>query len=300
MSMSYLIEKVSNHLLKQIYRIPLIEKKSEKAYQEALQKYINNIPLISLEDTDLITTIKREGIAITSLEKLGINSTAEMLKTADNLSSLLKNFSEYEKNEYTLHATISQMVQQPEVVLWGLEERILRIAESYFGLPVAYQGAYLRRDLVNKIENKSRLWHIDTEDRQVFKVIIYLHEMHEDNGPFQYIPKDITSKVAQKLNYKSGYIQEQRMQEIIPTTDYQSCLGSAGTVVFAATSSIFHRGKLPISSERFAIFFDYTSRFPKYPFHSQSLFSPDDLLLLCENLSEYQKQCLLWRKYTLH
>jgi Phytanoyl-CoA dioxygenase (PhyH) len=298
--MNYLIEKVSNHLLKQIYRIPLIEKKSEQAYQEALQKYINNIPLIPLEDANLIATIKDEGIAITSLDNLGINSTAEMLKTADDLSCLLKNYSDYKKNEYTIHATINQMVQQPEILLWGLEERILRIAESYFGLPVAYQGAYLRRDFVNQVETQSRLWHIDTEDRQVFKVIIYLHDMHEDNGPFQYIPKDITSKVAQELNYKSGYVQAQRMQEIIPPTNYKSCLGSAGTVVFAATSSIFHRGKLPISSERFAIFFDYTSRFPKYPVHSQSLFSPDDLLLLSENLSEYQRQCLLWREYTWH
>ncbi|AFZ02648.1 hypothetical protein [Calothrix sp. PCC 6303] len=298
--MNYLIEKVSNHLLKQIYRIPLIEKKSEKAYQEVLQKYINNTPLLSLEDTNLITTIKREGLAITSLEALGIDSTAEMLKTADNLSSLLKNCSDYEKNEYTLHATISQMMQQPEILLWGLEEHILRIAESYFGLPVAYQGAYIRRDLVNKIENKSRLWHIDTEDRQVFKVIIYLHEMDNDSGPFQYIPKDITSQLAQELNYKSGYIQEQRMQEAIPSTNYQSCLGSPGTVIFAATSSIFHRGKIPISSERFAIFFDYTSRFPKYPFNYQSLFSPEDLLVLSENLSEYQKQSLMWREHTWH
>jgi hypothetical protein len=110
----------------------------------------------------------------------------------------------------------------------------------------------------------------------------------------------MTSNLVKKLNYKSGYIQDQRMNEVASEMNYKSCLGSSGTVIIAATSSIFHRGKIPTSSDRFAIFLDYTSRFIKYPFYSQYLFPMSDLLRISENVSEYQKQCLLWNDYTLN
>jgi 6-phosphogluconate dehydrogenase (decarboxylating) len=167
--MNYSAKKIINHLLKQVYNIPIVEKKLEIDYQIAVEEYANSISVISQEDLDLIATVKKDGIAITTLEKLGIDSTAEMLKTASNLSSAIQSVSESIGDGYVVHASIDQMVNEPEILLWGLEERILRIAESYFGLPVAYQGAYLRRDIANQVQEKSRLWHIDTEDRQVFK-----------------------------------------------------------------------------------------------------------------------------------
>jgi hypothetical protein len=298
--MNYPAKKIINHLLKQVYNVPFIEKKSDVAHQIAIAEYAKNIPSISPKDQNLITTLKNKGVAMTSLRKLGIDATAEMLQTASELSSEIGNTSENIQDGYVIHAPTEQMINHPEILLWGLEERILRIAESYLGLPVAYQGAYLRRDIANQVQEKSRLWHIDTEDRQVFKIIIYLHDVNEGNGPFQYIPKDVTSKLVKELNYKSGYIQDQKMNDVDLNINYKSCLGTAGTVIIAATSTIFHRGKIPTSSDRFAIFFDYTSRFIKYPFYSEYLFPQSDLLRLSENISEYQKQCLLWNEYTLN
>jgi hypothetical protein len=94
-----------------------------------------------------------------------------------------------DENEFVVHATNEQMMEYPEIFLWGLEQRLLNIAENYLGLPVAYHGSYFRRDIANQVEKKSRLWHMDSEDRKLFKVIVYLNDINDERGPFQYLPK---------------------------------------------------------------------------------------------------------------
>ena len=49
----------------------------------------------------------------------------------------------------------------------------------------------------------------------VLKIIIYLNDVSEDYGLFQYIPKSLTSKISDSLKYTSGYIQDKIMQGVI-------------------------------------------------------------------------------------
>ncbi|MGH7999621.1 MAG: 2OG-Fe(II) oxygenase, partial [Brasilonema sp.] len=62
------------------------------------------------------------------------------------------------------------------------------------------------------------------------------------------------------------------------------------------TGSVFHRGKRPIADDRLAIFFDYTSRQPKFPFYCKSSLPMEDLYSLYPMFSELQKQCVFWRQ----
>ena len=292
-------KRIRNQALKRIYEIPFLQKHADIAYRSAVHNHAINLPSLSATDLTLVETVKQEGVAIASLEALGIPSALKMFDIAKLLMPEIPGIVSGDKNEYVVHATPGQMVENPEIFLWGLEKRILNIAEHYFGLPVAYQGAFYRRDIANMVEHKSRLWHIDTEDRQVFKVIIYLTDVSEDGGPFQYIPRPITEQVVRKLKYKCGYIQDKNMLEALSPSNYRSCRGVSGTVVFAATGSIFHRGKKPVTSDRFAVFFDYTSRLPKYPFFSQYSLPYANLLSFSEQLDRYQLQSLLWQEYVI-
>lgn len=133
-------------------------------------------------------------------------------------------------------------------------------------------------------------------NRKVLKIIVYLHDINEDNGAFQYLPISFTSSVGRSLKYDHGYIQDPTMQKVISPSYYKSCLGSAGTVVFAATSSIFHWGKIPISSDRLSLFFDYTSRFQKQSFYGNLSLPNEDLILLFQNISEQQREYLFWQQ----
>ncbi|MEA5504081.1 2OG-Fe(II) oxygenase [Halotia wernerae UHCC 0503] len=290
-----ILQKVRNRILRKIDTIPFVRYQADLAYQTALEKHIPNLPVISKNDFDVIETIKDEGVVITSLEKLEIHSTLKFLHAAQNLLPKIPQSISGYKNKFTIHATSQQIMEYPEIFLWGLEQRLLDIVENYLGLPVAYHGAYFRRDIANQVEQGSRLWHIDKEDRKVLKIIVYLNDISEDTGPFQYVPPSLTSTIAQSLKYTSGYIRDKNMQELISSGNYKLCIGKSGTVIFAATGSIFHRGKPPIVSDRFAIFFDYTSRRLKQSFYGNSCLPDDDLLLLSKNLSKQQKECLFWQ-----
>ncbi|NJM73569.1 MAG: 2OG-Fe(II) oxygenase [Scytonema sp. RU_4_4] len=294
--MKTIATQVRNQFLKNLYEFSLIKTPAECAYQAALAKHMSHLPVLSSTDWTIVETLNTEGVVITSLEELSIPSTPEMLQAAKNLMPKIPRVLSSDENGFAIHATSQQIMESPEIFLWGLEQRLLNIAENYFGLPVAYHGAYFRRDVANKVERKSRLWHMDTEDRRLFKVIIYLNDINDDGGPFQYIPQDITSKVAHSLGYKSGYIRDEYMQRFVSPSNYKSCIGPSGTVVFAGTGSVFHRGKRPVAYDRFAIFFDYTSREPKFPFYCKSSLPMEDLHSLSPMFSEQQKRCVFWRK----
>ena len=288
--------QVRNRIIKEITQIPVFRDSSELAYTAALKEYRSKLPVISPQDFDIVDTIRREGVFVTSLKALGISSTSLLTDAAYKLLPTIPTIHSENKYEFALHATPSQMMSYPEIFLWGLEERLLNIVESYIGLPVAYHGVYLRRDVVNNVQLKSRLWHTDMEDYRNFKVIVYLNDVSENGGPFQYIPKYLTSLLSSSLNYSSGYIKDETVKKVIPESSWNSCTGPSGTVVLVDSANIFHRGKIPTGSDRFTLFFDYTSRRPRRPFYCKCSLPKDELSVLASRLSELQREYIYWRK----
>ncbi|WP_341530574.1 2OG-Fe(II) oxygenase [Nostoc sp. UHCC 0302] len=294
--MNKIITKVRNRILENLYRLPLLSKTSDLAYQAAIDQHIDHLPIISKNDLKLIEALQNQGIVITSLAALSIPSTPQMYQEAKILMPEISQIISVNKNEFIIHATSEQMMEHIEIFLWGLQQNLLNIIENYIGLPIAYHGSYYRRDIVNQVQRKSRLWHLDKEDRKVLKVIVYLNNVNEQNGPFQYIPKYFSSKIFNSLKYNYEYIQDKAMQTVISPLNWKSCIGASGTVIIADTANIFHRGKIPIDSDRFTIFFDYTSRRPKHPFYCQTSLSNDNLLKIATKISETQRQCIFWQK----
>ena len=296
--MNRIFQRVRNRIFRDIYQSSFWRFQAELAYKAALEKHIGNLPVLSPNDLTVVETLRREGVFVTSLQALSIPSSPRMLIAAKKLiPQIPKTISK--KNEFVVHASSQQIMEYPEIFLWGLEQRLINIVENYIGLPVAYHGAYFRRDIVNKVQKRTRLWHKDVEDSQYVKIIVYLNDVNDDGGPFQYLPKCLSSTVCRYLKYKYGHIQDKVMEQVVHPSNWKSCTGSAGTVIFAVTGSILHRGKLPVASDRFSIFFDYTSRQPIFPFYCKSSLPKQDLLLLARKLSEGQRQCVFWRKESL-
>ncbi len=292
--MDKILLKIRKKILRKIDQHPLTKYQSDYFHQKAIEKNLHNLPILSPEDIDLVDILKKEGVVITTLDKLGIISTPDLLESTRILMPKISQNSLSHSNEIIIYASPQQIMEYPKIFLWGLEQRLLNIVENFIGLPVAYQGVYFRRDIANQLEAGSRLWHIDQEDRKILKVIIYLNDVSEDDGPFQYISKSLTSKIAQALKYTSGYIQDQIMQKFVSSEIYKSCTGISSTVIIADTASIFHRGKPPINSDRFTLFFDYSTKRHKQAFHGTSTLPCKDLLVLSKHLSETQKQCIFW------
>jgi Phytanoyl-CoA dioxygenase (PhyH) len=240
----------------------VFELKSELVYRGKLKNHEKNLPAIGERDRRISDALKKEGVYVTTLEELGLGSTANLLHKA---------YSQLSRMEGTNSGKLGRKLPQihtvtdlPEFSVWGREQKLLNIAENYIGLPVAFQGVHLRKDFDNQNQFGTLLWHKDSEDRRMVKIIIYLTDVEEKHGPFEYIPVSKTSlyswdycRIYYKL-WKSGHvgIDDAQLKEIIPETDWKSCPGPAGTVIFTD----------PIrTEERAALFFVYTANPPKRP-----------------------------------
>jgi len=243
---------------------------SELAYRIKLWQYAPNLPALEPGDRKIVDTLKREGAYVTTLAELGLTATTEMLQAAyHQLNRMAAKNDSYPVQKLPQIYTVTDL---PEVANWGRNNRLLKIIENYLGLPVAFHGVHLRKDFPNAHQFGTLLWHKDSEDRKMVKVIIYLNDVEEKHGPFEYIPVSLTSfpnlnsyLVDYKL-WQSGYlgISDEQVEKIIPKSAWQSCPGPAGTVVIADPRTALHHGTLRTEA-RSALFFVYTANPPKRP-----------------------------------
>lgn len=268
-------------------------------YKARLAKHSVSIPSLSSSDRKIVDALGNEGVCVTSLDALALPHTPLMLEAVE---SLLPNRETVKGSElegryfaldtYTVHANYTQMARDyPEIYLWGLQDRMLNIIENYIGLPVALLGADVRQDIAKGKDIGSRRWHKDGEDRRVVRVIIYLNDVSTDGVAFEYIPKYLTPP-----NLTRGILLDEEMEKIVPQSNWKQCLGPAGTVVFAATSSILHHGKVFVESgtDRMALFYAYTSRKPTQPDICKPHFSKEGMSFLEGKLSQRQRECIFW------
>ncbi len=270
---------------------------SELAYHTDLTKHALRLPKLSQADRTIVETLKREGVCVTSFEALGLASTPQLLEAVEQaLPSLPQSVESVVSHVIsTRHSVRTQpheiVAQYPVLFHWGLEERLLNLAENYCGLPVLYNRVELRKELADGQQIGTRKWHIDSEDRRVFKAIVYLNDVDENGGPFEYVSRTHTKLAARSLNVRGSTGDE--MSQVIPRSEWRTCTGPAGTIVFVDTGGVFHRGRVP-GRDRTALFFCYNSRNPREPERCKALnpFSPEDLQKLSAGLSERQKSCL--------
>ncbi|MEQ9357821.1 2OG-Fe(II) oxygenase [Coleofasciculus chthonoplastes] len=297
--MRHFLTRLRHRILREISQIKRLQIRGEQAYQKALQDYATHKPILSRCDLQIVNSLEREGIFVTSLDNLQIPLTCQLIHACQNLLPKILAASPSSPKDYLLKVPPEQLMEYPQLFHWGLEERLLNIVENYLALPVAYHGLYFRRDLANKIQRRTRLWHLDKEDYRMLKIILYLNDVGENGGCFQYIPKTLTHSILRRLNYNYGTIKDQVMEQVVPQEHWKSCPGSSGTLLFVDSAHIFHRGQVPIGSDRLSIFFDYTSRVPKYPYYCKTDFSIQQLMALSHGLCPRKKGCVFWNKKLL-
>jgi hypothetical protein len=284
------IKRIPNKIKRIVFQFPVFKIASELVYKKRIEKYVNYLPEISPEDSIKVESLRQEGAFVTSLQTLEILSTSLMIASAEKLLPELLAFSRNENHVISL--PLFKLMKYPEIFMWGLQERLLNIIENYIGLPLLYHGAHFRREIANGKLIDVRQWHIDVEDHRMVRIIVYLNDVSLNGGPFEYISKNSTSLLRQTLQYSSGFVSDEIIKTLVPTSDWKPCTGRSGTVIFSDTRSVFHRAKPPVEADRFSITFSYTSRRPIKIFSKVTL-SRDELLEISSRLSRRQKQCIL-------
>lgn len=249
---------------------------AEIPYRIELMRRSGSLPVLNPQDRVIAEACRRDGAYVTTLDELGFASTPQMLESAERRLQKLR--ADYPSAAAQAQADSGEplyphawtVTHFPEFATWAHEPRLLGIVQNYIGLPVTFQGVHLQRDFPNKKQVLGELWHTDAEDRRMIKAIVYLSDVEEEHGPFQYIPRSkvpasawrkIKSKIAQSGDLG---IDDAEMEKIIPRSHWKSCTGPAGTVVFVDVKAVLHHGK-PRTQERAAMFFVYTSERPLNP-----------------------------------
>jgi hypothetical protein len=243
---------------------------SDFEYYLARWKHSRNLPALAGSDRNILKTLKKDGVCVTNLADLGFDSSSELLKAAHHQLFQMENPTNEHLDERL--PQIYTVTGLPEFYAWGVEKRLLNIIENYIGLPIAFHGVHLRKDFKSKHQFGTLLWHSDAEDRRIIKIIIYLNDVEEKTGPFQYIPRSLTSlfswnyfRLYYKL-WKSGYmgIDDEQVKPVIPKSAWKSCPGPAGTVIIVDTKNALHHGTVR-TEDRSTLFFCYTANPPERP-----------------------------------
>jgi len=123
----------------------------------------------------------------------------------------------------------------PAVYRLGLDERLLRIAELYLGEPCFYMGISAKRERVSPRQAGTRQWHMDIEDDRMLRFLIYLSDVDEAAGPFNYVP----------------------------SACQRTATGGFGTLLACDGTRIFHRAGWPTGRKRLSLSMTYSSRHPR-------------------------------------
>jgi hypothetical protein len=147
----------------------------------------------------------------------------------------------------------------------ALDEKLLEIVAGYLGLwPRLHSIAAWLNYPTEAPPELSQLWHRDPEDLRLVKVFIYLTDVHENSGPFTYIPRTqpfgAEAASAQKLERKKR-LADDRMTRTFAPASWRVCTGPPHTMILADTVG-YHRGGKPSVGHRILVTFTYTSGAP--------------------------------------
>ena len=124
-------------------------------------------------------------------------------------------------------------------------------AERRERLPPAVAEALVRRPLVHVAQAEetdraaSQLWHRDFDDKHLLKAFLYLRDVDEGAGPFEYVPESQPGGRFENVSpwrpMGNGRVPEDEVARAIPAEQIRTFVASRGTIIFCNTSGL-HRG----------------------------------------------------------
>jgi len=146
----------------------------------------------------------------------------------------------------------------------GLSDAVLGIVNAYRGLATRlfyldnwFTPPYAAAD--QRIA--SQRWHRDPEEEHVVKTFLYLRDVDEDAGPFEYVKGSAPGNRYGYVFPFGGKVKnpsDDDLAAIVPAAERVTMTGSAGTMIFCDTSG-FHRGGFASAKPRAMALWSYVS-----------------------------------------
>ena len=91
----------------------------------------------------------------------------------------------------------------------------------------------------------SQLWHRDFDDKHLLKAFLYLRDVDEGAGPFEYVPESQPGGRFEGVSpwrpMGNGRVPEDEVSRAVPAEQIRTFVASRGTIIFCNTSGL-HRG----------------------------------------------------------
>ncbi|MFN0279981.1 MAG: phytanoyl-CoA dioxygenase family protein [Pyrinomonadaceae bacterium] len=231
--------------------------------------------------------MNKNGVAVTTAEAL-LGNNSYYLELLDSVKTLESNLA---KELSTARAgsgesdAIGQKVFNVEMLgthptfniedvfaRFALQNEILGIANRYLRMytSLRYYNVW-HTFATDSAARESQLWHKDREDFHILKLFLYISDVDENAGPFNYVPgthpKGDRKQVAP--TFLEGNVErsnDEQMAEVIPEKVWKQCTGKRGTIIFADTRG-YHKGGFAREQDRIM----YTAMFTSPASESEKL-----------------------------
>jgi hypothetical protein len=147
----------------------------------------------------------------------------------------------------------------------GGSRRMLDIVNTYLGMwsKLSYADQWYsppRGSEANRVG--SMRWHRDYNDQHLIKVFVYLTEVDEGTGPFEYVPGSARNgPYANEWPWQPAgetYPPPEEFEQRIPESAVRTFTGPEGSVILCNTSG-FHRGGFATEKPRNLFVYNYVS-----------------------------------------
>jgi len=145
----------------------------------------------------------------------------------------------------------------------GINPRLLDVANAYLEMwsKLEYVDVWYTPPAAVEARRSSQRWHRDFNDRHLLKAFLYLVDVDEQTGPFEYVPRSAPGGELDKLwpwrPLGENYPPEDELAERIDGRSV-TFTGAKGTLIFCNTSG-FHRGGFASGKPRVLATFTWDS-----------------------------------------
>lgn len=234
---------------------------------EGRRFYSDQDKVLDAVEKRMADDLRRDGIAIVHIDEIFTDRRIFPIlkKYTDMLLPRAHTMVEKDFNLEFWKETDALDFQNPFLGL-ALEEKVLRMAAAYLGvLPkLFYYSLWLTRPVPKDSPRvRSQNWHRDPDDKRMCKMFLYLNDIDEKRGPFNYIKGSQYggrwAHIYPQRPPRGSYPPPGEVERLVSPEDIKACMGRAGTVIFADTAGL-HRGGYAIEGERIMFTAEYSSK----------------------------------------
>jgi len=228
----------------------------------ARKRYAHEPPPLDPVQTGIVDELRREGYAVVPISEL-VNDPAEWTELdAEATRFIAETEAELSREREGRESGLRRRPGKEFVVRkysydvelglddpWlrlGLNRRLLDIANTYLGMwtKLEYIDVWYTPPADESERKSSQRWHRDFNDRHLLKAFLYLVDVDEETGPFEYVPRSAPGSELDHLwpwrPLGDNYPPDDELAAKIEGKSV-SFVAPKGTVIFCNTSG-FHRG----------------------------------------------------------